>query len=113
MFDYAASGTFQNSRLYALNKAQMYAGSPTVSVVSFNLPSDQFTALPANARLQTGTPPAGTPNIFASISNFLNAEELWKFHVDWDHPGLSSVTGPFLSTMAFWWEQFDRTAGGV
>src|SRR5204863_172243 len=30
MFDYAASGSFQNPRAYAFNKLQMYAGSPTV-----------------------------------------------------------------------------------
>ncbi len=111
MFDYAAAGSFQNSRLYAFNKAQMYAGAANIQSVSFNLPSDQFTVLPANARLQTGTPPAGTPNYFASVFNFLNSVQIWKFHVDWNHPSASSVTGPFDSTMAFWWEQFARTTG--
>src|SRR5205085_6857352 len=78
-------------------------------VVSFDLPSDQFTVLPANARLQTGTPPGGSPNYFASVWNFLNVIEIWKFHVDWNNISLSSVTGPFDSTMAFWWEQFSRS----
>ncbi|HXH95416.1 MAG TPA: hypothetical protein VNN25_27820, partial [Thermoanaerobaculia bacterium] len=111
MFDYAAAGAFQNSRLYAFNKAQMYAGAANIQSVSFNLPSDQFTVLPANARLQTGTPPVGSPNYFASVWNFLNSVQIWKFHVDWGHPSLSSVTGPFSSTMTFWWEQFARTTG--
>src|ERR1051326_1797626 len=111
MFDYAASGSFQNSRLYAFNKTQMYAGSPTVKVVSFNLPSDQFTVLPANARLQTGTPPAGSPNYLASVWNFLNSIQIWKFHVDWNNVPLSTVTGPFSSTMGFWWEQYSGTNG--
>ncbi|MBV9068026.1 MAG: carboxypeptidase regulatory-like domain-containing protein [Acidobacteria bacterium] len=110
MFAYA--GSFQNTRLYAFNKAQMYAGSPTVKVVSFNLPSDQFTVIPANARLQTGTPPPGRPNLFASVWNFLDAIQIWKFHVDWANPGLSTITGTFDSTMTFWWEQYDR-GGGV
>jgi len=109
MFDYAAAGAFQNSRLYAFNKTQMYAGSPTVNVVSFDLPSSQFTVLPANARLQTGTPPPGSPNYFASVWNFLNAIEIWKFHVDFLHPSLSTVTGPFDSNMTFWWEQYSRS----
>lgn len=114
MFDYAAApaGSFQNVRLYAFNKAQMYAGSPTVKVVSFDLPGDHVTGLPSNARLQTGTPPAGSPNYIASIWNFLNAIELWKFHVDWDRVALSSVTGPYLSLMTFWWERFAGTGDG-
>jgi hypothetical protein len=111
MFDYLAAGSFQNTRLYAFNKYQMYAGSPSVTVVSFDLPSDQFTVLPANARLQTGTPPPGSPNYFASVWNFLNAEEIWKFHVDWNNISLSSVTGPFDTQMGFWWEQYSGAAG--
>ena len=109
MFDYAASGFFQNVRLYAFNKAQMYAGAPTVKVVSFDLPSDQFTVLPANARVQTGTPPAGTPNYATSSGLFLNAVETFKFHVDWDRIALSSVTGPFDSSTTLWWQQFNRS----
>jgi hypothetical protein len=109
MFDYAASGSFQNVRLYAFNKAQMYAGAPTVKVVSFDLPSDQFTVLPANARVQTGTPPSGTPNYATSAGLFLNAVETFKFHVDWDRIALSSVTGPFDSLTTLWWQQFLRT----
>ncbi|HKS25607.1 MAG TPA: carboxypeptidase regulatory-like domain-containing protein, partial [Thermoanaerobaculia bacterium] len=113
MFDYAATGSFQNSRLYAFNKTQMYAGSPTVKVVSFDLPADQFTVIPANARLQTGTPPSGSPNYFASIWNFLNSAQIWKFHADFNNIPLSTVTGPFDTTMAFWWEQYDRTGSQV
>ncbi|HEY2091045.1 MAG TPA: carboxypeptidase regulatory-like domain-containing protein [Thermoanaerobaculia bacterium] len=111
MFGYPAGAAFQNTRLFAFNKYQMYAGAPSVTVVSFDLPSDQFTVLPANARLQTGTPPPGSPNYFASVWKFLNVEEIWKFHVDWNNISLSSVTGPFDTTMGFWWEQFSR--GGV
>jgi hypothetical protein len=110
MFNYAASGAFENTRLYAFNKYQMYAGSPNVTVVSFDLPSDQFTVLPANARLQTGTPPPGSPNYFASVWNFLNSIQIWKFHVDWNNISLSSVTGPFDSTSALWWAQFSRSS---
>ncbi len=73
MFDYAASGGFQNPRVYALNKAQMYQGAPTVQVVSFDAPASDFTILPANARIQTGTPPAGSPNYYLSTWQYLNA----------------------------------------
>ncbi|HEY2322668.1 MAG TPA: carboxypeptidase-like regulatory domain-containing protein, partial [Thermoanaerobaculia bacterium] len=109
MFNYPNGGAFENTRLYAFNKYQMYAGSPSVQVVSFDLPSDQFTVLPANARLQTGTPPPGSPNYFASVWGFLNSMQIWKFHVDWNNITLSSVTGPFNTTMGFWWEQFSRS----
>jgi hypothetical protein len=97
MFDYAAAGAFQNVRLYAFNKAQMYAGDATIQVVSFDLPSSEFTLLPGNARLQAGTPPTGSPNYFSTI-DFLNALTVWKFHVDWTSISLSTLTGPFDST---------------
>jgi hypothetical protein len=109
MFGYPSGAPFQDTRLYALNKAQMYAGSPTVKVVSFDLPSDQFTVIPANARLQTGTPPTGSPNYFASVWNFLDSVQIWKFHVDWDHLPLSTVTGASDATAASWWEQYSRS----
>src|SRR5438270_5209854 len=48
MFGYPASGSFQNTRLYAFNKAQMYAGSPTVQVLSFDAAATEFTLLPSN-----------------------------------------------------------------
>ncbi|MBV9927595.1 MAG: carboxypeptidase regulatory-like domain-containing protein [Acidobacteria bacterium] len=95
MFGYAASAAFQNARVYALNKAQMYAGAPSVQVVSFDAPSSEFTLLPSNARLQMGTPPPGAPNYFSTVWNFANVISVWKFHVDWNSISLSTFTGPF------------------
>ena len=96
MFGYAATASFQTVRVWALNKLQMYAGAPTVQIVSFDVAdTGEFTLLPSNARLQTGTPPAGTPNYFVSTWEFLNAQEVYKFHVDWDNISLSTFTGPF------------------
>lgn len=106
MFDYAlATGSFQNVRLYALNKMQMYAGAAEVQVVEFAVPSNEFSFLPANARLQTGTPPAGSPNYFTSIWNYLNVVGVWKFHVDWNNVAASTLTGPFNSLTATNWSQ--------
>ncbi len=94
MFGFSANdGAYQNPRVWAINKQQMYAGSPTVQVVSFNGPDD-FTLLPSNARLQAGSPPAGRPNFFVGTWNFLNSITVYKFHVDWDRPALSTFTGP-------------------
>ncbi len=96
MFDYAASGSFQNVRVYAFNKAQMYTGAPTPQVVSFDVAdASEFTLLPSNARLQAGTPPPGSPNYFISTWEFLNAQDVYKFHVDWNSISLSTFIGPF------------------
>jgi uncharacterized repeat protein (TIGR01451 family) len=103
LFGLAADGSFLNPRVWVLNKAQMYAGSPTVQVVSFDAPSTEFTLLPANARLQTGTPPAGSPNYFSVVWQFTNAISIYKFHVDWNRISLSSFTGPFTATAPANW----------
>ena len=108
MFDYAASGSFQNPRLYAFNKAQMYAGAPSVQVVSFDAPSAEFTILPANARLQAGTPPAGSPNYFSVVWQFTNAVSVYKFHVDWNSISTSTLTGPFITMAPASWSQLRR-----
>ena len=97
MFGFAAGGSFAGVRVRALNKAQMYAGDPTVQVVVFNAPAGEFTMMPANARLQTGTPPPGTPNLFSVVWQFTNAISVYKFKVDWNSISTSSFTGPFLS----------------
>jgi uncharacterized repeat protein (TIGR01451 family) len=103
LFGYAAGGGFLGPRVYALNKAQMYAGSPTVQVVAFDAPTADFTLLPSNARLQTGTPPAGTPNYFLSSWQFLNALTIYKLQVDWDQISLSTFTGPDVPLAASSW----------
>jgi hypothetical protein len=102
MFNYAGT-TFLNSRVYAFNKAQMYAGAAAVQVVSFDAAPGDFTLLPGNARLQTGTPPPGAPNYYVSTWLFTNAVAVYKFHVDWDHPSLSTFTGPTAAATAGSW----------
>jgi hypothetical protein len=106
MFGYASGAAFQNPRVYAFNKAQMYAGAPSVQSVSFDAPAAEFTLLPSNARLQTGTPPAGSPNYFSVVWQFLNVVSVYKFHVDWNSISTSTFTGPFLSVTPTWWAQF-------
>jgi uncharacterized repeat protein (TIGR01451 family) len=103
MFGYPAGGSFQNVRAYAFNKAQMYAGNPTVQVVSFNAPAGEFTLLPANARLQAGTPPPGSPNYYSVVWQFTNAVSVYKFHVDWTSISTSSFTGPFIAIAPASW----------
>src|SRR4051794_22489172 len=71
MFGYGASASFIGPHVWAIDKAQMYAGDPAVQVADFAGPSDDFTLLPADARLQAGTPPPGTPEYFVSTWEFL------------------------------------------
>jgi Carboxypeptidase regulatory-like domain/MBG domain len=96
-------GSFQNVRVWAFNKTQMYAGNPTVQIVSFDAPSAEFTMLPSNARLQAGTPPAGTPNYFTTVFNFTNAVSTYKFHVDWNNTSASTFSGPFITIAPTTW----------
>jgi hypothetical protein len=103
IFSYQAGGAFQGARVWAFNKAQMYAGLPTVQVVSFNVPGGDFTVLPSNARLQAGTPPAGSPNYFLSSWQYLNALTVYKFHVNWQKLSLSTFTGPDTPIAATSW----------
>jgi len=100
MFGYPAGAAFKGFRVWALNKQQMYAGSPTVQVVQFDGGTGDFTVVPSNARLQTGTPPPGRPNLFLSTWNFLNALTVYKFHVDWTNISLSTFTGPVIPIAA-------------
>ncbi len=103
MFGYASGAGFLGPRVYAFNKAQMYAGAPSVQVVTFDAPGDDFTLLPSNARLQTGTQPAGTPNYFISTWQYLNAVTVYKFHVDWNHISASTFTGPDVPLASTSW----------
>jgi hypothetical protein len=103
MFTFGAGSAFVTARAWAFNKAQMYAGSPTVKVVSFNIPGGDFAVMPSNARLQTGTPPPGRPNLFISSWLFTNALTVYKFHVDWNSLGLSTFTGPDTPIAATSW----------
>ena len=108
MFGFSRNGGFNNVRAWALNLAQMEAGAATPQSVVFDLPAriagiDVFGLLPSNARVQTGTPPAGTPNYLLSVWGFANLVRIWKFHVDWANTANSTLTGPSDSTVATSW----------
>ena len=69
-------------------------------MVDFAGDTSDFSLLPANARLQTGTPPAGASEYFVSTEQFLNALSIYKFHVDWDKISTSTFTGPQTAARA-------------
>ena len=97
------NGSGSVPRAWALNKAQMYANAPTVQVLQFD--SDTFwpSLLPANARVQTGTPPLGAPNYFGALLRVSNALVIFKFDVDWTRTSLSTYTGPFEAPTGSSW----------
>jgi hypothetical protein len=105
MFGFTAGGSFKNVRVWALEKSQMYAGQ-SAQAVSFDVGKvtgqSPFTMLPSNARAQTGTPPAGRPNLFTGLLDY-NAIRVWKFHVDWANTANSTFTGPSTSLTGASW----------
>ena len=103
LFGYSASGSFQGFHMWALNKQQMYNGDPSPQVVDFAGDTSDFTVIPANSRLQTGAPPAGSPEYFVSTEQFLNGLSIYKFHVDWDKISTSTFTGPQIQTGSTCW----------
>jgi MBG domain (YGX type)/Carboxypeptidase regulatory-like domain/Bacterial Ig-like domain (group 3) len=105
IFSYGSTPSFVKPQVFAFNKAQMYAGAPTVQVAVFDMPSSEFAPLPSNARLQTGTPPPGTPNYVAVVWQFLNLFSVYKTQVNWNSISTSSLTGPFSAVSNNWWEQ--------
>ncbi len=113
MFDFSSGGFYRGVTVWALNKAQMYAGNPNVQIVSFDIGTGDFSLLPANARLQTGTPPPGTPNYFVSTWNFLNALSVYKFSVDWNRISLSTFTGPEIPLAATSWPNNEVSSAAV
>ncbi|HET7555574.1 MAG TPA: carboxypeptidase regulatory-like domain-containing protein [Gaiellaceae bacterium] len=94
MFGYSSSSSYTGYHVWALNKLQMYDGDPNPQVVDFAGDTSDFTVIPANSRLQTGAPPAGSPEYFVSTEQYLNALSIYKFHVDWDKVSTSTFTGP-------------------
>jgi hypothetical protein len=103
MFGYSAGSPYTGYHVWAINKQQMYAGAPTVQVVDFAGDTSDFTVIPANARLQAGSPPAGSSEYFVSTEQFLNSLSIYKFHVDWDKVSTSTFTGPFTQLAPNCW----------
>ena len=103
IFGYPSGAPFQNARAFAFNKQQMYAAAPSVQVVSFDIFGGDFTVLPSNARLQSGTPPPGTPNYYVGTWLWLDGVTVYKFHVDWNNISTSTFTGPEVPGAATSW----------
>ncbi len=92
-----SNGSYQGPEVFAFDKANMEAGL-TATMQTFLVPNDSgfqpFSLLPANARVQAGSPPSGRPNIYVSTSEFSNALQAWAFHVDFTTPANSTFSAP-------------------
>ena len=114
-----SAGPFQGVGAYALNRAQMLVGNPTPQVISFLVPpaGGGFNVgdglLPADIDGST-LPPAGSSEYFLGSQDNngpygapSDALNLYKFHVDFTTPALSTFaltntipTAPFNSILA-------------
>ena len=81
---------WSNGRVVALDRTAMESGG-AAEAITIDLPSTSTSLLPANARVQTGLPAAGTPNYIAEISSD-SSLRVWKFHADWANPESSWVS---------------------
>ena len=96
--------TFKNVQVWAFNKDDLYGGSASPRAVTYKLPQSSggtqvFSLLPSNARMQTGAPPAGRPNLFTSIWGSYQLR-VWKFTPNWTTTASSTFTGPANATIA-------------
>lgn len=74
----------------ALQRAKMLAGE-SATAQCFTTSVANMSLLPADLD-GTTAPPTGAPNYLLDLST--DALNLWKFHVNWQTPSLSTLTGP-------------------
>jgi len=91
---------FVGSFVGAFERARMLVGDPTARLVGFMLSDDQYYAV-VPADLDGPPPPDGTPQPFVGmvdgawgLSAPYDRDTLivWQLAVDWDDPGLSTIT---------------------
>ena len=100
---YVTSNTFPNGGFFigaktcAMDRTRMLAGQ-SATAVCFQRPNSDAFFLPSDLDGPT-PPPQGSPNFHIELktSTTLN---LFKFHVDFVNPGLSTFTGPTNITVA-------------
>lgn len=102
--EFSAAGPFAGVGAYALNRAQMLAGNPSPTVVSFLLPPGSTPYRPGDGLLPSDVdgdvlPPAGSPNYFVGSMDQggpygapADALNLFKFAVNFTTPANSTFT---------------------
>ncbi|WP_052519322.1 Ig-like domain-containing protein [Archangium violaceum] len=92
-----------NARVCALERARMLKGEPAAMQCFDTL---SVSLLPADLDGPV-LPPPGEPNPVFGLGE-TSTLEMWRFHVDWDEPASSSLTGPLSIPVA----PFSRLCGG-
>jgi hypothetical protein len=120
------AGAFQGSAAWAFERDKMLAGQPA-RLVKFKLGSTSNTFfgghLPANLDGFT-LPPAGSPNYFVEVDAAGDGArpdgkpavatlDIWKFHVDWSNPLLSTFGNNGNPTSTTTVADFARSTCGV
>ncbi len=100
MFDCASgcggASTFEGIRVWALDRSAMLVGG-TLREVHFDISASVYDEVILPANLRGTPPPAGSPNYLVAMDDgFLGTDvlHLWKFHVDWNSPSNSTLSGP-------------------
>jgi hypothetical protein len=97
----SGSGNWLGPAAVAMDRASMLAGSPTASMVMFNLPSSSEGPLPADC--DSEFPAAGTPCPVCYLTN--SSVKVYDFHVDWANTAnstfLNTVTVPIATFSNF------------
>jgi Abnormal spindle-like microcephaly-assoc'd, ASPM-SPD-2-Hydin len=75
----------------ALDRASMLAGLTASPAQCFQLPPNYNSLLPSDLDGSI-LPPTGSPSYFLNLGT--NSLNLWKFHVDWQTPTNTTLTGP-------------------
>ena len=99
-----SGNSFAGARLCAYDGASMRAGAPAAEQC-FQLSNSYGGVLPADVDGATA-PPSGSNEYFLSFgSNSLNT---WRFHVDFTTSSNSTLTGPYITSVA----TFSEACGG-
>ena len=92
-------GANSRNRAIALNRDNMLAGAPTTAIIFMpSAPGPHSMLMPTNFDGWT-QPPVGAPNVFYRhvdhvVGGGVDRLELFEFHVDFDNPASSTLTGP-------------------
>jgi len=98
-------GTWDGPRVCAYDRTKMLAGQAATEQCASIDPTSYPTlsgVLPSDLDGPTA-PPAGSPNFVLGFESDPDPVlDLWKFHVDWSHPGNTALNGPTpISVAAF------------
>ena len=95
------TGVFLGPRTCAYNRTSMLAGK-TATSICFQRSTTDFSFLPSDLDGSTA-PPTGEPNFFLELASSTTLN-LFKFHVNFTTPSMSTFTGPTTLTVSSYTE---------